>query len=332
MTEESTASLENLARKLRDDPRFIAYAMWIYQQREGLDGCALGLRLQTDSGMLTRLALCRRPDPNAPSVPEQLRELSNYTGINEALLTEVLAATGVEKAAELAPGRAPADRAPSDHDVAPMPGASARQTEWGRRGRAVLVAACLLVAVLAGLVFFVSQRQGVSQNEEAQPVGEQQTPEKQEAAQEVSRKNDEATPQPSPPPEDKTTLAAPERKPGQLSAANSVRIALGDHRALREGGASGVPGRIRLARALTALAVELQEGSRPGTYEVSVRGPFGEAVINQKAVSRDGRTLESNLDLRSLTGERYYLCIGRQGDIPDCLPMDVAPESRKTRR
>jgi hypothetical protein len=59
--------LERLARRVRDDPRFLALVLAFYAESERLDDAALAARLGCPPENLPMLRLCRAPDP-APAV------------------------------------------------------------------------------------------------------------------------------------------------------------------------------------------------------------------------------------------------------------------------
>lgn len=84
------SSLTSLAQRLQADPRFMAYALAVYQQQEELDVSELAAALGALPEMLTRLALCQRPDAHSPQFAEQVRELADYTLIDEAQLANLL--------------------------------------------------------------------------------------------------------------------------------------------------------------------------------------------------------------------------------------------------
>jgi hypothetical protein len=56
-----TERLDAFARRLRDDPTFLASAMQAYASSEGLDGAGLAAFIGCRPQQLGRLGLCRRP-------------------------------------------------------------------------------------------------------------------------------------------------------------------------------------------------------------------------------------------------------------------------------
>lgn len=88
--EESGAALSRLKGRLQNDPRFMTYVLAAYQQQESLDAAELARELGVSPGMLTRLALCKCPDPKSQRFAEQVREIADFTLTDEAQLANVL--------------------------------------------------------------------------------------------------------------------------------------------------------------------------------------------------------------------------------------------------
>ena len=102
MTQDATnkTPLTGLAQRLSGDPRFMAYALAVYQEQEGLDGEGLARALEIMPEMLSRLALCKRPDDRSPEFTAQVREIADYTLADEARLANLLRQiSGLEKLA-----------------------------------------------------------------------------------------------------------------------------------------------------------------------------------------------------------------------------------------
>ncbi len=92
--------LTGLARRLQSDPRFMAYALAVYQEQEGLEEEELAQALGIMPEMLSRLALCKRPDDRSPEFAAQVREIADYTLADEAQLANLLRQiSGLEKMA-----------------------------------------------------------------------------------------------------------------------------------------------------------------------------------------------------------------------------------------
>lgn len=104
-SQEPLAALAALARRLRDDPRFMSYVLAAYQEQEGLTDDDFAREIGTLPALVSRLALCKRPDSSSARFAEQVRELADYALIDEARLAGIL--RQVEALEKLA--RRPAD-------------------------------------------------------------------------------------------------------------------------------------------------------------------------------------------------------------------------------
>ena len=85
MTEPGSTTdlaLLTLARSLADDPSFMAHLLARYQAQEHLSEEALLRQLGLTRARLTRLALCRRPNPSAPDFAIHIREIAAYVGLD----------------------------------------------------------------------------------------------------------------------------------------------------------------------------------------------------------------------------------------------------------
>lgn len=93
--------LSGLARRLQSDPRFMAYTLAVYQEQEGFEEEELALALGIMPEMLSRLALCKRPDAQSPEFAAQVREIADYTLADETQLANLLRqVSGLEKLAQ----------------------------------------------------------------------------------------------------------------------------------------------------------------------------------------------------------------------------------------
>jgi hypothetical protein len=88
--QESLTVLSALARRLRRDPRYMAYVLAAYQDQEGLTDEELTHELGTLPELAVRLALCKRPSSSSPNFTEQVRDLADYTLTDAARLTSIL--------------------------------------------------------------------------------------------------------------------------------------------------------------------------------------------------------------------------------------------------
>ncbi|MGH9766424.1 MAG: hypothetical protein ACREAB_03240 [Blastocatellia bacterium] len=112
MTRDATNKplLMGLARRLQSDPRFMAYALAVYQEQEGLEEEELAQALGIMPEMMSRLALCRRPDSQSPEFAAQVREIADYTLADEAHLANLLRQiSGLERLARRGRGSAMVD-------------------------------------------------------------------------------------------------------------------------------------------------------------------------------------------------------------------------------
>jgi hypothetical protein len=89
-SQESFAALAELARRLRNDPRYMSYVLATYQKQEGFMDEDLAQELGTLPALVSRLAVCKRPDTSSAEFAEQVRELADYTLIDEARLASIL--------------------------------------------------------------------------------------------------------------------------------------------------------------------------------------------------------------------------------------------------
>ena len=89
-SQESITALAALARRLRNDPRYMSYVLAAYQKQEGLMDEDLIQELGTLPALVSRLAVCKRPDSSSAHFAEQVRELADYTLIGEAQLAGIL--------------------------------------------------------------------------------------------------------------------------------------------------------------------------------------------------------------------------------------------------
>lgn len=106
MTQDATnkSRLTRLARRLQSDPRFMAYALAVYCEQEGIDEEELAQVLGIMPEMMSRLALCKRPDDRSPEFAAQAREIADYTLADESQLANLLRQiSGLEKLAQRGP-------------------------------------------------------------------------------------------------------------------------------------------------------------------------------------------------------------------------------------
>lgn len=88
--QELSAPMSALARRLRHDPRYMAYVLASYQTQEKLTDEELGLELGLLPLLAVRLSLCKRPDSMSPDFADQVREIADFTLVDEEKLAHVL--------------------------------------------------------------------------------------------------------------------------------------------------------------------------------------------------------------------------------------------------
>lgn len=84
------AQLADLADRLQSNPTYMAWVLHAYGRKEGLSSDRMISRLGTSADMLTRLALCKRPEADSPLFAEQVRQIAEYTAIDASLLANVI--------------------------------------------------------------------------------------------------------------------------------------------------------------------------------------------------------------------------------------------------
>lgn len=103
MSEQTALNpLKALARKLRGNPRYMAYVLDAYRRQESLSDKELAEMLSTLPELVVRLEICLRPDADSPRFAEQVSELADFSLIDEAQLAGILRQVdSLEKLAEL---------------------------------------------------------------------------------------------------------------------------------------------------------------------------------------------------------------------------------------
>ncbi len=123
-----TSRLARLARRVEDDPAFLASALKQYATSEGLDGRGLAAALSCSVEALARLALCRRPRPAPPWFRQDVDRIAARFGANADALAAIVRRAdalgrlrdvdvgerGLLIAARDQDGAAPTDAAPDD--------------------------------------------------------------------------------------------------------------------------------------------------------------------------------------------------------------------------
>lgn len=82
--------LARLVQRLANDTTYMAHVFALYKNQEGFDDADLANCLNAFPEQIIRLALCKRPEPDAPDFADQIRLLGDFTLIDEALLAHVI--------------------------------------------------------------------------------------------------------------------------------------------------------------------------------------------------------------------------------------------------
>jgi hypothetical protein len=82
--------LSSLANRLQNNPAYMAWVLKIYGEQERLSLEKLTKRLNTTPAMFTRLALCKQPEVESITFANQVRQLSDYTGIDSIQLANLI--------------------------------------------------------------------------------------------------------------------------------------------------------------------------------------------------------------------------------------------------
>lgn len=90
MDKPSTEHLAALARRVEDDPFFLASALKAYAESEGLADGPLAERLGIPTEALPALRLCRRPDPGAQGFRRDVDRIATRFGIRGGAIAQVI--------------------------------------------------------------------------------------------------------------------------------------------------------------------------------------------------------------------------------------------------
>jgi hypothetical protein len=293
--DESIRLLAALAERLREDPQFMAHTLAAYQRRERLDDAALARWLGAAPEMLVRLALCRRPESNAPDFAERARELADYTLIDETRLIALIR-------------RADSLIEPSPHAGQPgsIADALAAIRHWtgtlARPPVPVVASTILLIAALSASVLIWQM--------------------KRTALEPIIARHDPAPVITSPTPTPDAALAT---KPTPPELVTQARVRLADYQTLRDVTEAGRGERkpIELPAARARLALELPERSVKGLYRFSIVDADGNTLKAAQERSRDGKTLTITINLKRLAGKASRLGVGRVGEAPYFYPVVI---------
>ncbi len=84
------AHLENLARRVHDDPFFLGCPLKHYAQSEALSDLALARKLRCDGDELALVRLCRAPLPESDSFSEDLERVAARFSLDADALAEAV--------------------------------------------------------------------------------------------------------------------------------------------------------------------------------------------------------------------------------------------------
>ena len=113
-----------------------------------------------------------------------------------------------------------------------------------------------------------------------------------------------------------------------LIAENKLQIDLDRYNALRGAGGS-IDRPISLQATKNELTVKLPDASPAGRYRVSLTDPFGTSLQSVEVISRDGVQLSLDLDLSSIKPGKYFVCLARETEVPQCVPAMIEPRRNR---
>lgn len=82
--------MSELVKRFRENPDYMAYVLARYQELEGISDEDLAGALGTLPHLAIRLALCRKPDTGATDFAARVREIADYTLMDEAVLANII--------------------------------------------------------------------------------------------------------------------------------------------------------------------------------------------------------------------------------------------------
>jgi hypothetical protein len=119
-------ALSELVKRLSENPDYMAYVLAHYQEQEGISDENLAGALGTLPHLAIRLALCRVPDVAAADFAARVRQISDFTLTDEALLASIIRQVSSIRALSNASERqllsAARDREDPPSDDEPSPG------------------------------------------------------------------------------------------------------------------------------------------------------------------------------------------------------------------
>ena len=113
-----------------------------------------------------------------------------------------------------------------------------------------------------------------------------------------------------------------------LVAENRLTIDIDRYNALRGAGRSEERP-VLLKTTKNNLTIKMPDGSPAGRYRVSLADPFGTPLQSVEIISRDGLQLRLHLDLSSVKAGKYFVCLDRETEVPQCVPAVIEPGPNK---
>jgi hypothetical protein len=84
------SAMSELVKRFRENPDYMAYVLARYQEQEGISDENLAGALGTLPHLAIRLALCRKPDTGATNFAARVREIADYTLMDESVLANII--------------------------------------------------------------------------------------------------------------------------------------------------------------------------------------------------------------------------------------------------
>lgn len=132
-------------------------------------------------------------------------------------------------------------------------------------------------------------------------------------------------PHPSTPPRPPSSRGRNSSRP--LVAENRLTIDIDRYNALRGAGRSE-DRPVLLQTTKNELTIQMPDGSPAGSYRVSLADPFGTPLQSVEIISRDGLQLRVDLDLSAVKPGKYFVCLARETEVPQCVPAMIEPRSK----
>ncbi|HST21063.1 MAG TPA: hypothetical protein VLR90_08100 [Blastocatellia bacterium] len=305
--------LAALAERLKDNPRFMAYALAVYKKTKNIDDLALCQRLGTMPEMIVRLALCKRPQRLSFDFADQVRELSDFTLIDEVALNRIIEhADRLSEQAQSARKRG--IRLILDWQTELLVRTLHRSADIIRAHSLIFASILSALLLFAGFNFWREYTKRPSLPIVSNNTDPVSRPSETELSSEPQSKN---TPVPNKRASHISRSQGGGVKPQQLIA--QVSIDLEEHARLRAVDVEEKP--INLPQSRARLLLNMPEGSSKGLYTVSITDAFGDPLLSKTAASPDGKSLRVILDTSGLQEKKYVFCISRKGEIPDCYAL-----------